>query len=98
MAERAGCETPILMVAASKPICSKVLLIRGLFIFFFLSCCVVFSLVFAKRCLASVFYLCDGRGDIWNHLFNPQFISVSFSCAVFGVFLVYLQDSLLRGS
>ena len=34
VSEKAVRETPILEVAGSKPICSKVLLIRGLFLYF----------------------------------------------------------------
>ena len=49
VAEMARCETPFLEVADSKPISSKVLLIRGLF----LSSHFVFWLFFAKSCLAS---------------------------------------------
>ena len=58
MAERVRCESIILEVTGLKPIRSKVLLIRGLFLFFLFSLYkVALSLAFAKRTFASVYHL-----------------------------------------
>ena len=54
MAERAGLETPVLKVAGSKPIHSKVILIRGFFFYLF-----VFH--FIKLLLVVFWFVCEAQ-------------------------------------